>query len=86
MQTERERLTVENIGKHDSYFQPITLERVASAVIDSEWHFSWHWERDRTKTWQPLSLTGWRTALSDGQRLLAGLEGGGRRFHPRVVG
>jgi len=73
MDTESKRLTVANIGTHDSYYRPITLERVAAAVINSDWHYSWHWERDRTKTWEPLSLTGWKTAYNDGQRLLTSL-------------
>jgi len=67
-------LIAENVGKPDNYYCPITLERVAAAVIDFSWHYSWHWDRDDTHTWRPLSLRGWQAALADGQSLLDKLE------------
>jgi len=67
-------LIAENVGKLNEFGNTIDLERVAAAVIDSSWHHSWHWKRDDTKAWRPVSLEGWRTALADGKSLLAGLE------------
>jgi hypothetical protein len=67
-------LVAENIGKMDDYGYRIDLRRVAAAVIDSAWHYSWHWDTDDSMSWNPISLKGWQTALKDGTSLLEGLE------------
>ena len=64
------KMIVDNIGKRDDCGRVITLEQVASAVIDSGWHYSWHWEREDDL----VTLKGWQAALDDGQQILDGLE------------
>lgn len=73
-------LIAENIGKHDDLGHVIDLERVAAAVIDSGWHYSWHWDRDEKRPWRPLSLKGWGQALTDGHSLLAAVEAKAKRL------
>lgn len=46
------------------------LQRRAEIVIDSSWHFSWHWEFKETGS---LTLEGWRHAKKDGLYLLGSL-------------
>lgn len=48
------------------------LVEEAPNIIDSSWHFSWHW--DRTPVGE-LTLKGWRQMLADGDSLLAEREG-----------
>lgn len=41
--------------------------REAESIINSDWHYSWHWERDQ---WgNELTLKGWRKALEDGEQM-----------------
>jgi hypothetical protein len=47
------------------------LEYELSNIIDSSWHYSWHWPRDQ---YGYLTLDGWRKALIDGNGLLAHFE------------
>lgn len=47
------------------------LEKDAPLVIDSAWHYSWHW--DRTANGH-ISLKGWRQALDDATSLRKTLE------------
>ena len=42
------------------------LQKRAAGIINSSWHFSWHW--DKTENGR-LTLQGWRDAVDDGLRL-----------------
>lgn len=41
------------------------IEKSAKVLIDSEWHYSWHWERSYNGSGS-LTSKGWATALKDG--------------------
>ena len=41
------------------------IEKRAKALIDSEWHYSWHWECSYNGSGS-LTSKGWETALKDG--------------------
>jgi len=57
-----------------AYWKEIeTLDREAGDVIDSSWHFSWHWPRDQ---YGRLTAEGWEKAKEDASTLRASL---GRR-------
>lgn len=48
------------------------IEQKAKAIIDSEWHYSWHWKRDKNGYY--LVPEGWEQALKDGTELRDGLQ------------
>jgi len=73
-------LIAESIGKLDDFGRTIDLERVAAAVIDGSWHYSWHWARDEKRAWGPLSLDGWKMARRDGRHLLSAVEAKAKRL------
>lgn len=39
------------------------LQIRAAGIIDSPWHFSWHWDKKESGH---LTLQGWRDAIQDG--------------------
>lgn len=50
----------------------MSLEDEAAKVIDTSWHYSWHWERNHTGY---LTLKGWETVLENAQSRLANVQG-----------
>jgi hypothetical protein len=50
----------------------LELQAKASTVIDSSWHYAWHWEKTRDSG--TLTAAGWEKALSDGCKLKAELQ------------
>jgi len=60
------------------------IEREAAKIINSTWHYSWHWERGQ---WGRLTLKGWEQALQDGEDLLLSAQNrvtNLERFLPKV--
>ena len=49
----------------------MNLENEIYDIIDSSWHFSWHWKKDQ---YGHLNLEGWQEALRDGKGLLNSFE------------
>lgn len=40
------------------------IEKKAARLLDtSGWSHSWHWDRDETLPWRPLTLKGWEQML-----------------------
>jgi hypothetical protein len=45
---------------------PEALEKAVASYTDAgEWKCSWHWARDRTKSWSPITLKGAQQMLDD---------------------
>jgi len=49
----------------------MSLESEIYDIIDSSWHFSWHWKKDQ---YGYLTLEGWQESLKDGKGLLSSFE------------